>query len=64
MFEKIQFPKKNELEYFDMSLKANYNYEKPFISLLRSLVKDPKLMLVEGLVLPAEKIIVDRHHVC
>lgn len=34
------------LPYYDISVKSNYNYEKPFIHLLRLLCNDENLILV------------------
>ena len=35
------------LQYYDISAKSNYNFEKPFLWLARKLVGDPNLELVE-----------------
>lgn len=40
---------KLDLTYFDVSTKETYNYEKPFISLLRALTRDPHLHLVQDI---------------
>lgn len=34
-------------QYYDISAKSNYNFEKPFLWLLRKLVGDPNLELAE-----------------
>jgi GTP-binding nuclear protein Ran len=47
----ITFHRKNNLQYFDISAKSNYQYEKPFLWILRKLVGDPNLYLVEALAL-------------
>ncbi len=36
------------LQYYDISAKSNYNFEKPFLWLARKLVGDPNLELVEA----------------
>merc|ERR1711957_645139 len=49
------FHRKKNLQYYDISAKSNYQFEKPFVWLLRRLTNDPNLMLVEAPVLaPAE----------
>ncbi|KAH8242908.1 hypothetical protein KR032_003015 [Drosophila birchii] len=40
---RIDFHRKNKLQYFDMSLKLNYNINKPFLWLASKLLGDPKL---------------------
>lgn len=53
--KQITFHRKKNLQYYDVSAKSNYQFEKPFIWLLRRLVGDPNLTLVEGvLLLPIE----------
>ncbi|XP_069134536.1 GTP-binding nuclear protein Ran-like [Argopecten irradians] len=39
----IKFHRKHNLQYYDMSAKSNYNFEKPFLWLARQLVGDPQL---------------------
>jgi hypothetical protein len=39
------------VEYYDFSVKACYNFEKPFLYLIRKLLKDETIVTVEG---PAE----------
>jgi len=41
----ITFQRKKNLQYYDISVKSNYNYEKPFVYLLRKLSGDPQLQL-------------------
>ena len=43
----ITFHRKKNLQYYDISAKSNYNFEKPFLYLARRLVGDPNLMFVE-----------------
>ena len=51
----ILFPRKHGLQYYDISAKSNYQFEKPFLWLLRKLTGDPNLQLVEAPALkPAE----------
>lgn len=39
----INFHRKKNLQYYDISAKSNYNFEKPFLWLARKLVGDPNL---------------------
>mmetsp|Transcript_5086 Transcript_5086/g.12272 ORF Transcript_5086/g.12272 Transcript_5086/m.12272 type:complete len:217 (-) Transcript_5086:618-1268(-) len=51
----ITFHRKKSLQYYDISAKSNYNFEKPFLWLARKLVGDPNLIFVEApALLPAE----------
>lgn len=52
----ITFHRKRNLQYFDISAKSNFQYEKPFLWILRTLVGDPNLYLTEGCVLDAPSI--------
>ncbi|XP_033748005.1 GTP-binding nuclear protein ran-1-like [Pecten maximus] len=44
----IRFHRKHNLQYYDLSAKSNYNYEKPFLWLARQLVGDPQLQFAAG----------------
>jgi GTP-binding nuclear protein Ran len=51
----ITFHRKRNLQYYDVSAKSNYQFEKPFLFLMKRLVNDANLDLVEAPVLqPAE----------
>merc|ERR1712096_191703 len=51
----IVFHRKKNLQYYDISAKSNYQFEKPFVWLLRKLSNDNNLVLVEAPALaPAE----------
>eukprot|EP00760_Papus_ankaliazontas_P006320 PhM_4_TR12994/c1_g1_i2/m.67217/K07936/RAN; GTP-binding nuclear protein Ran len=39
----ITFHRKKNLQYYDVSAKSNYNYEKPFLWLAKRLANDPNL---------------------
>lgn len=53
--KQITYHRRRSLAYYEISVKSNYNYDKPFIYLLRELSKDDKLSLVqEPALLPAE----------
>ena len=42
----INFHRKKNLQYYDISAKSNYNFEKPFLYLARKLCGDPRLDFV------------------
>jgi len=42
----ITFHRKKNLQYYDISAKSNYNFEKPFLWLARKLVGNPTLEFV------------------
>lgn len=44
----ITFHRKKNLQYFDISAKSNYNFEKPFLWLARKLAGDPDLVFTEA----------------
>jgi len=43
--KQITFHRRKNLQYYDISVKSNYNYEKPFVYLLRRLAGDNSLQL-------------------
>jgi len=54
----VTFGRRKGIPYYDLSAKSNYNIEKPFLSLLRQIVGDPNLELVQEIaVTPAEVIL-------
>ncbi len=53
--KQILFARKHGLQYFDISAKSNYQFEKPFLWILKKLTGDTTLSLVEAPALaPAE----------
>ena len=53
--KQILFARKHGIQYFDISAKSNYQFEKPFLWILKKLTADSNLSLVEAPVLaPAE----------
>lgn len=52
----IQFHRKKNLAYYDISAKSNYNFEKPFLYLARKLAGDPSLEFVEAPALAAPEV--------
>ena len=59
----ITFHRKRNLQYYDVSAKSNYQYERPFLWILKRLVGDPNLYLVQGLALQPAEIIMQPDHV-
>ena len=47
------------LQYYDISAKSNYNFEKPFLWLARKLVGDPNLEFVEMPALEPPEVLMD-----
>ena len=46
--KQITFHRKKNLQYYDISAKSNYQFEKPFLWLARKLVGDNDLKFVEA----------------
>ena len=46
--KQIVFHRKKNIQYYDVSAKSNYQYEKPFLHLLRKISGDQELTLVEA----------------
>merc|ERR1712097_37598 len=42
----IRFHRKRNLQYYDLSARSNYNFEKPFLWLARRLSNQPRLQFV------------------
>lgn len=47
------------LQYYDISAKSNYNFEKPFLWLARKLIGDPNLEFVEMPALAPPEVVMD-----
>ncbi len=60
--KQITFHRKKNLQYYDISAKSNYQFEKPFVWLLRRLTNDPNLVLVEAPVLAPVEVYFDAQH--
>jgi GTP-binding nuclear protein Ran len=58
----ITFHRKKNLQYYDLSAKSNYNFEKPFIWLARKLTGRGDLHFVEAPALRPPEVIVDEAH--
>ena len=55
----ITFHRKKNLQYYDISAKSNYNFEKPFLWLARKLVGNPALDFVAAPALAPPEVQVD-----
>ncbi|KAJ5871259.1 uncharacterized protein N7529_003612 [Penicillium soppii] len=55
----ITFHRKKNLQYYDISAKSNYNFEKPFLWLARKLVGNPQLEFTAGLALAPPEVAFD-----
>ncbi|KAF3388891.1 GTP-binding nuclear protein GSP1/Ran [Penicillium rolfsii] len=55
----ITFHRKKNLQYYDISAKSNYNFEKPFLWLARKLVGNPQLEFVAAPALAPPEVTVD-----
>ncbi|MCJ1469569.1 GTP-binding nuclear protein gsp1/Ran [Pseudocyphellaria aurata] len=55
----ITFHRKKNLQYYDISAKSNYNFEKPFLWLARKLVGNPNLEFVAGYALAPPEVHID-----
>ena len=58
--KQITFHRKKNLQYYDISAKSNYQFEKPFVWLLRRLTNEPNLTLVEAPVLAPGEVTIDQ----
>jgi len=59
--KQITFHRKKNLQYYDISAKSNYNFEKPFLWLARKLVGDPHLIFVEAPALKPSEVAIDEN---
>ena len=55
----ITFHRKKNLQYYDISAKSNYNFEKPFLWLARKLTGDPNLEFTEMPALLPPEVVMD-----
>lgn len=55
----IVFHRKRNLQYYDISAKSNYNFEKPFLWLARKLANDQALEFVEATAMPPPEVVFD-----
>ena len=59
----ILFPRKHGIQYYDISAKSNYQFEKPFLWLLKKLTGDPNLTLVEAPALKASEVNISQEQI-
>ena len=57
--KQVTFHKKKNLQYYEISAKSNYNFEKPYLYLARKLSRDPNLHFVESPALAPPKVQID-----
>ena len=55
----INFHRKKNLQYYDVSAKSNYNFEKPFLWLARKLSGEPSLEFVAMPALRPPEVVMD-----
>ncbi|KAJ3030406.1 UNVERIFIED_CONTAM: GTP-binding nuclear protein gsp1/Ran, partial [Siphonaria sp. JEL0065] len=55
----ITFHRKKNLQYYDISAKSNYNFEKPFLWLARKLIGNPALEFVADPALAPPEVSID-----
>ena len=60
--KQIIFHRKKGLQYYDVSAKSNYQFERPFVWLLRKLSGDSQLHLVEAPALKPGDIVLPTEH--
>merc|ERR1711865_307128 len=58
--KQITFHRKKNLQYYDVSAKSNYNFEKPFLWLAKQLVGDKSLTLVEEVAKAPAEVAIDQ----
>ncbi|XP_025242114.1 GTP-binding nuclear protein Ran-like [Theropithecus gelada] len=56
----IVFHRRKNLQYYDISAKSNYNFEKPFLWLARKLIGDPNLEFVAMSALAPPVVVMDQ----
>ena len=59
----IQFHRKKNLQYYDISAKSNYNFEKPFLYIVRKLTDNPDANFVEAPALAPPEVPIDLQQV-
>lgn len=58
--QEIQFHRKKNLQYYDISAKSNYNFEKPFLYITRKLTGNPDCQFVEAPALLPPEVQIDQ----
>nr|XP_043627956.1 GTP-binding nuclear protein Ran1A-like [Erigeron canadensis] len=57
--KQVTYHRKKNLQYYEISVKINYNFEKPFLYLARKLARDPNLHFVESPALAPPEVHID-----
>jgi len=57
--KRITFHRKKNLQYYDISARSNYNFEKPFLWIARKLAGQPNLVFVESPALKPPEVVLD-----
>lgn len=55
----VTFHRKKNLQYFEISAKSNYNFEKPFLWIARKLIANPTVAFVEPPALKPPEVQID-----
>lgn len=58
----ITFHRKRNLQYYELSAKSNYNFEKPFLYLAKKLVGEKELTFAESPALAPPEVQIDMEH--
>jgi len=58
--KQITFHRKKNLQYYDVSAKSNYNFEKPFLWLAKRLANDPNLCFIEATAVKPPMMVMDQ----
>jgi len=61
--KEITFHRKKNLQYYDISAKSNYNFEKPFLYILRKLTGDSECRFVEAPALRPSEVPIDQKQI-
>jgi len=59
----ITYHRKKNLQYYDISAKSNYNFEKPFLYLIRKLAGNPECQFVKAPALAPPEVKIDAEQV-
>jgi len=59
----IVFHRKKNLQYYDISAKSNYNFEKPFLYIIRKLTGNMECHFVEAPALAPPEVQIDQNQV-
>lgn len=59
----ITFHRKKGLQYYDVSAKSNYNFEKPFVWLAKKLANDGELQLIAEPVLARQAVVLTQEQI-